>query len=325
MTDRRKSPRPFELDPALAPRLIEEQPADLVPLPEPAPEATAPERPRWRKRLAALFGIGTAGLVTVQAIDYVGGLLATDPWLGWPMAAFMALFAVGGLGYAGGEIADLRRLGSRAHLRREAERLATSELHDEAEPLLRPLAREFEARPPFRAAVARFRSEASDVLNDAERLRLFERQVLAPVDRAAYRLVLTSSRDIGLLTTLAPTGLLDGVLVIWRTSIMLRAIARLYGMAPGPAATLSLLRRCLRNAALAGIADVVTHAALEHAGASLLTLLSARAGQGAGNALLAARLGIEAMRQCRPLPFVAEEPPRLSQVRKALLEPLAPS
>jgi putative membrane protein len=50
-------------------------------------------------------------------------------------------------------------------------------------------------------------------------------------------------------------------------------------------------------------------------------MLSARAGQGAGNALLHARLGIEAIRQCRPLPFMAEEPPRLSSIRKALFEP----
>ena len=55
-------------------------------------------------------------------------------------------------------------------------------------------------------------------------------------------------------------------------------------------------------------------------GAGLLAMLSARAGQGAGNALLHARLGIEAIRQCRPLPFMAEEPPRLANVRKALFD-----
>ena len=74
-------------------------------------------------------------------------------------------------------------------------------------------------------------------MSDGELLRLFERRVLAPVDREAYRLVLQSSRDIGLLTALSPLGLLDGVLVLWRTSILFRSIARLYGMAPGPAVT----------------------------------------------------------------------------------------
>ena len=91
-------------------------------------------------------------------------------------------------------------------------------------------------------------------------------------------------------------------------------------MAPGPTVTVSLLKGSIRNAALAGLADVVTHAAVESVGAGLLAMLSARAGQGAGNALLHARLGIEAIRQCRPLPFMAEEPPRLASVRKALFE-----
>jgi uncharacterized membrane protein YcjF (UPF0283 family) len=34
-------------------------------------------------------------------------------------------------------------------------------------------------------------------------------------------------------------------------------------------------------------------------------------------------LGLEAMRQCGPLPFVMEEPPRLTLMRKSLLEGLS--
>ena len=66
----------------------------------------------------------------------------------------------------------------------------------------------------------------------------------------------------------------------------------------------------------------MSHAALEHVGAGLMALVSSRAGQGAGNALLASRLGLEAIRECRPLPFVAEEPPRLARMRASLLEGL---
>jgi putative membrane protein len=142
--------------------------------------------------------------------------------------------------------------------------------------------------------------------------------VLRPLDQRAYRLVLESARDIGLLTAISPYGLLDGLLVLWRTTLMVRGVARLYGIAPGPAATAALLRRCLRNAALAGLADVATHAVLEHAGASIAAMLSARAGQGAGNGLLAAKLGIEAIKEARPLPFVEADPPSLREIRKAL-------
>jgi putative membrane protein len=267
-----------------------------------------------------LFTLGVIGAGVVQAVDYVTSLLATDPLLGWPFAIFlgMALFALAA--FATGEIADMRRLSRRATTREAADRIALSELHGEAEPLLASLAGQFQERPALADHIDQFNAQRHDAMSDGELLRLFERQVLAPVDREAYRLVLQSSRDIGLLTALSPLGLLDGVLVLWRTSILFRAIARLYGMAPGPTMTLSLLKGSIRNAALAGLADVVTHAAVESVGAGLLAMLSARAGQGAGNALLHARLGIEAIRQCRPLPFMAEEPPRLANVRKALFE-----
>lgn len=330
MKSGRPTLRPFELDPTAtsAKVLVEEPPprsvagtlAEEEEKVSQADLAPREERRSWTGRLLGLFTLGVVGAGTVQAIDYVGDLLATEPWLGVPLAVFLAIMLVGGVGFAAQEAADLRRLSRRAHLRQQAERIAHSELHGEAEGLLAQLEEQFGERKALAPSLAAYREQRHDAMNDGELLRLFERKVLAPVDQAAYRLVLESSRDVGLLTALSPLGLLDGVLVLWRTTILFRSIARLYGMAPGPLTTFRLLRNSVRNAAFAGIADVVTHAAVEHVGAGLLAMLSARAGQGAGNALLHARLGIEAMRQCRPLPFMAEEPPRLANVRKALFD-----
>jgi putative membrane protein len=317
--------RPFELDPAAPGVRVEEVPTALAASAAAEAETPrlvepAPARRGWGGRLLGLFTLGVVGAGVVQAIDYVAGLLVTEPWLGVPFAVFLGVALVSGAAFAAIEVADLRRLSKRAATRQAAERLAGSELHGEAEALLAPLETRFGERPALAGQVAAFRAQRHDAMNDGELLRLFEKKVLAPVDQAAYRLVLESSRDVGLLTALSPLGLLDGVLVLWRTTILFRSIARLYGMAPGPLTTLKLLKGSVRNAALAGVADVVTHAAVEHVGAGLLALLSARAGQGAGNSLLHARLGIEAMRQCRPLPFMAEEPPRLASVRKALFD-----
>src|SRR5690606_11193748 len=170
-----------------------------------------------------------------------------------------------------------RRLQRRSGFRVRAQRLADSELHGAAQPLIGQVRAGLADDPIVTRALQAFDHHADDVLADGERLRLFERTVLEPVDRRAFRLVMQSSRDIGLLTAISPYGLLDGLLVLWRTTLMVRAIARLYGVAPGPVATAALLRRCLRNAALAGIADVAAHAVLEHAGASLAAMLSSRA------------------------------------------------
>ncbi|MDX6751101.1 TIGR01620 family protein [Geminicoccaceae bacterium 1502E] len=314
-------PEPFELDPATA-RVVPESPR---PSREEEEQHDAEEetlrlarRPRGRARLALLGGVALILLLLLQAVLYVVELFETTPLLAPPFAILLGLIAFSVLGMLLRELRDLRRLQKRAHLRQAAERLAVSELHGDAAAVLEPVAGELGRDPQFGQALVRYRGKVSDAYNDGELVRLFEREVLAPADRRAYRLVLASARDVGLLTALSPLGLLDGLLVLWRTMLMLRAISRLYGMAPGPAATLSLMRRSLRNAALAGLADVVTHATVEHVGAGVAALLSARAGQGAGNALLAAKLGIEAVKVARPLPFVAEEPPRLRHVSRAL-------
>jgi putative membrane protein len=103
---------------------------------------------------------------------------------------------------------------------------------------------------------------------------------------------------------------------------MLRAIARLYGVRPGFAATMGLLRRAARNIVIAGVGDLVSHAAVETAGASLLRILSARLGQGAINGLLAARIGLSIMQICRPLPFTEQELPSLQRLRTEILKDL---
>ena len=70
-----------------------------------------------------------------------------------PLAIFlgMALFAL--TAFATGEIADMRRLSKRASTRATADRIAASELHGEAEPLLEGLAAQFAPRPVLEAQI----------------------------------------------------------------------------------------------------------------------------------------------------------------------------
>jgi putative membrane protein len=320
MTDRKgRYLRPFELDPTTAEFLPE--PAQPPPAAVPPPATAAPPRGSSRVwgRLAWGGILAALAAVAIDTVDRLAARIETDPLTGWPLAVLIAMVGVAAVTLLGRELIQLRRLQHRASLRDEGLRLAASDLHGRAPALVDEITHGLPVDPRVGEAIANYRRQGDDALADGERMRLFERNVLVPLDDRAYRLVLESARDIGLLTAISPYGLLDGLLVIWRTTLMVRAVARLYGIAPGPVATMALMRRCLRNAALAGLADVATHAMLEHAGASIAAMLSARAGQGAGNALLAAKLGIEAIRESRPLPFVEAAPPTLRQIRKSLL------
>jgi putative membrane protein len=313
---------PFELDPAtLEPGRLElvepePEPAPLVPLPEPPP----PRGRRWWRLLLWGGGLSLAGVLGLEAYDLLTELFARSVWLGGAFALLLGAAVAGALGLVGREVRSLRRLARAEQLRTDGERLLNSEVHGQAGALIERIERLYGGREDLRPALAAFRAQASDALNDGEQLRLFASTVLAPLDRRANQLVLRGARDIGALTALSPLGLLDSALVLGRTVIMLRAIAQLYGVRPGAVASLTLLRRTLRNVLAAGVGDLVSDAAVEATGATLLSALSARAGQGVVNGLLAAKLGLAAMQVCRPLPFTRDQLPSLRQLRAELFK-----
>jgi putative membrane protein len=312
---------PFELDPArIQPAQIE-----LVEEPEPKPPVALPEvePPKPRRPWLRLFVLGAIAwllaLLGLEAHDFITGLFERSVWLGGAFAALFGATVMGALGIAARELRSLWRLERVEEIRTEARPLLASQVHGQAETLLPKVERLYSAREPIADRIERFHRQASDALNDSERLRLFATTVLEPLDRRAYQLVKRGARDIAAVTALSPLGILDSLFVLARTLSMLRAIARLYGVRPGAAATVHLLRHTVRNVLAAGASELLSDAAVEMAGASLVSVLSARAGQGAANGLLAAKLGLSAMQICRPLPFTEDELPSLRQLRAEIL------
>jgi putative membrane protein len=311
---------PFELEPSQAGRL-ELVPPEAPPTPVVVERALVPSTRRpWLRLSLAAGAILLLGWLGLEAYDFVAGLFERSPLLGVGFAVVFALFVLGALGALGREVADLRRLERAEQLRLTGERLIGSEVHGQADAYLEQLQQLYRGRVDLAEPLARFEFQTSDVLNDGERLRLFARTVLTPLDREARRLVTRGARDIGALTALSPLGLLDSAIVLWRTLIMLRAIARLYGVRPGIAASLRLLRQTLAHVLAAGVGELLSDAAIETAGASLLSVVSARLGQGAVHGLLAARLGLAAVQICRPVPFIEGELPSMKQLRTELFE-----
>jgi putative membrane protein len=311
---------PFELEPSQAGRL-EPVPPETPPTPVVVERTLVPSTRRpWLRLSLAAGAILLLGWLGLEAYDFVAGLFERSPLLGVGFAVVLALFVLGALGALGRELADLRRLERAERLRLTGERLIGSEVHGQADAYLEQLQQLYRGRADLAEPLARFELQTSDVLNDGERLQLFARTVLGPLDRDARRLVTRGARDIGALTALSPLGLLDSAIVLWRTLIMLRAIARLYGVRPGIAASLRLLRQTLAHVLAAGVGELLSDAAIETAGASLLSVVSARLGQGAVHGLLAARLGLAAVQICRPVPFIEGELPSIKQLRTELFE-----
>ncbi len=308
--------RPFELDPEEA--VLVEDPKAAVPV----GEGGEPRRgERWRLNWWWFWGgvlVVTALLLVADTIAKTIAWMGSQPLFGYPLAVLLAATLIVGLVQLLREWISVRRLGSVPEQREKAERLLGSELHGESKPLIEPVLGRIDERGEL---VARFREHDSDALADGERLKLFERTVVVGMDDEAYRAVVRGSRDIGVLTAISPLGMLDAALVLWRTLAMLRGIAKAYGLPMGAIGSAMLLRRSIRNMLLAGLADLVTHGAADAMGAGFLRMVSARAGQGAANAMLCARLGCEAMALVRPVPFVIGERPNLKRLAGRILGP----
>ena len=72
----------------------------------------------------------------------------------------------------------------------------------------------------------------------------------------------------------------------------------------------------------AGAAEIISDAGNYALGASLTGKLSTRIAQGMGAGVLTARIGLNAIHSCRPVPWLSVQRPGLNQLSKKILTDL---
>lgn len=112
------------------------------------------------------------------------------------------------------------------------------------------------------------------------------------------------------------------LLTLWRNIRMIRDIATLYGGRPSFLTSISLVNSVVQNLVYADVSELLAESTTDILGGSVLSAVSVQAAQGMGSGILTARVGLQAMMLCRPLPFQAEEKPRLSEVRWEIVSAL---
>jgi putative membrane protein len=291
---------------------------DTTPPPAAVPIARAPIRPvaagpRWGRWAVGALGLFLAGAVLVQAVDFIAAQWARSSALGGLFTALLAAAAAfAGLGMlrearAWRELEDVERV--RAALLAGA---------DPAE-IVERLAATVAHRPEAAADVERFRRQAGALQQREHFLELFAAEVLRPLDRAAYAAVARAARDAGAVTALAPTALLDTLLLLWRNLRMIREVAAIYGHRTGLAGTWFLLKRLATGAAVVAAADVAGSVLVHQLGNAVADLLAAKVGEGAIAGARTARIGLWTMQLCRAVPFAEEDVPTLRKLAANLL------
>jgi len=333
----RKSRKPaaFDLrDPDVIVTEIDTPPADrrmgaVVVTPEPdaaavpAPVATPMATRRRRWRWGAVFWSAAGALVMLAlglAVTHlIEDLFARTPWLGTAGLALAAVAALALLVILTREVLGLARLATIESLRRRADAVLVSDDRAAAASLVRDLLSSTQRTPQLARSRARLQSHLGDIIDGADLVRLAERELMAPLDDEARRLVAAAAQRVSVVTAVSPRAIVDMLFVFVNAVGLVRKLAVLYGGRPGTLGLIRLMRHVVSHVAVTGGIAATDSLIQQMIGHGLAARLSARLGEGMLNGLLTARLGLAAIDATRPMPFAELRRPALNDLVGAML------
>jgi putative membrane protein len=170
--------------------------------------------------------------------------------------------------------------------------------------------------------VADWKAQKQAEHSDQELLDLFELKVLNKADAKVRQQIHQASADAAMAVAVSPFALADMLLVMWRTSKLLRQMAETYGASLGQLRSLILIKHLFAALLWAGSSELALDLGSDVLVAELTSKLSMRAGQGLIAGMLVARLGLAAQQLLRPLPLAKSQKLSLLDLSKALVRRL---
>ncbi|MBI3699539.1 MAG: TIGR01620 family protein [Afipia sp.] len=263
------------------------------------------------------LGLGISNLVAdlfnrSQSLGYIGLVFAG--------AAVLALLVI-----IFREVLSLARLETIEKLHERANAVLVSDDRKESDAIVRDLLKIAHENPKLAHARAMLQDHSSDIIDGADMVRLAERELMAPLDQEARRLISSAAQRVSLVTAISPGAVIDVLFVFAAALRLVRLLARLYGGRPGMLGLIRLMRHVIAHLAVTGGMAASDSLIQQMLGHGIAAKLSARLGEGLLNGLLTARLGLAAVDVTRPLPFAALPRPALSDLAKDLMKRLGTS
>ncbi|MEO1105262.1 MAG: TIGR01620 family protein, partial [Pseudomonadota bacterium] len=224
------------------------------------------------------------------------------------------LTAVGLHGMVLREWLAMRRLKEVEALRRRADIAVAEDDRKKALSVLNDLISLYADRPQTARGRQALKGHMREIIDGRDLIGLGEREVLAPLDREAVRLIVGSSRRVAAVTALSPRALVDIAYVVFEALSLVRRLAVCYGGRPGIMGFFRVLRHAIAHLAVTGGMAAGDSLIGEVLGQGLAAKLSAKLGEGVINGLMTARLGLAALDVIRPLPFEGTRRPRVKDV-----------
>jgi putative membrane protein len=274
-------------------------------------------------RWGALFWSALSGLVVLglgaATASLIDELMSRSVWLG---AIGLTLAVLAGLALAVivvREAIGLLRLGRVESYRERAMAVFESDDRVHGRALTADLLRLTGGIPRLARARVRLADHQADIIDGRDLLRLAERELMAPLDAEARRLIVSAGKRVSVVTAISPRAAVDMLFVLINALGLIRRLAGLYGARPGALGVLRLFRQVISHLAVTGGVAVSDSLFQQVIGHGLAARLSARLGEGMVNGLLTARLGLLAIDLVRPLPFQELPRPALNDLASTLL------
>jgi putative membrane protein len=300
----------------------------ITPEPDPAQLPVPLDAPVIRKRRgfgwAALLWTALGGLVVLGLglgiANLVSDLFSRSMSLGYIGLVFAVAAAVALIAIITRETLSLARLETIETLHARANAVLVSDDRKDSDAIVRDLLKIAHDNPHLARARMALAEHSRDIIDGADMVRLAERELMAPLDQEARRLISSAAQRVSIVTAVSPGAVIDVLFVFAAALRLIRQLARLYGGRPGTLGMIRLVRHVIAHLAVTGgiaASDSLIQQVLGH---GLAAKLSARLGEGLLNGLLTARLGLAAVEVTRPLPFAALPRPVLSDLAKDLLK-----
>lgn len=253
-------------------------------------------------------------LLSIAALDYINGLLASYPLLGWIAVALFVIFSIATLGLAWREYRAWSRFAKIDSMQREAGVALNEGSIEKAQHVTEQLLKLYHGRQTLQWGRQRVTDHRAEIFEPRSLLTLTESELLAPLDQEARREIEAAARTVAAATALIPLAFADVAAALAANLRMIRRIAEIYGGRAGTVGGWRLARTVMTHLVATGAVAAGDDLIHTVAGGGVLAKVSRRFGEGIVNGALTARVGIAAMEVCRPLPFLAQPRPSVGNL-----------
>ncbi|WP_394135336.1 YcjF family protein [Aliivibrio fischeri] len=264
--------------------------------------------------------IGFLGLTLWQSIDHVITAIQSADFLSLGWAALISFAVIMGVGAIARELWTLQTLKNRTEFQQQVTELIDGNGIGQAKLFCEELARNNLKLNPIE--YTRWQNSIESHHNNAEVFEMYDNMVISVQDKRAKALISKHAGESALMVALSPLAVVDMLLVAWRNIRLIEQVSEVYGVELGYWGRLRLFKMVLQNMAFAGATEIATDVGVDMLSTGLAGKLSTRAAQGLGIGLITARFGLKTMNLMRPLPWINDEAPKLSDMRKTIVAQL---